>query len=249
MVEARDPSSSTLKLQFLHKAALTTDSPHPPSRISTPPLQTPASVPFKWEEEPGKPRLCPRITTAQPSKRLDLPPACRMLLFMDNDAPPNSLLDGPYNVSRPKFSSFRLFREGQDSLSLDSRAAASGSNKGGRQKARGRRFFGKLRSGGKKVVDGGSISEFFSTTSGSSNRRDSSKERMMGGDGRKMGRHESFSGVAHANNNKSSHMIWATIYQGLKQVVQWKSNRKPNQQVAALKEESSSPNSILSFHD
>ncbi|KAL0426140.1 UNVERIFIED_CONTAM: hypothetical protein Sradi_1148800 [Sesamum radiatum] len=228
MVEARTPSSSTPTLQFLHKAALTTDSPHPPSRISTPPLQTPASVPFKWEEEPGKPRLCPRIITAQPSKCLELPPACRMLLFMDNDAPPNSLLDGPYNISRPKFSSFRLFREGQDSLSLDSRAAASGSNKGGRQKARGRRFFGKLRSGGKC---------------------DSSEERMMGGDGRKMGRHESFSGVAHANNNKSSHMIWATIYQGLKQVVQWKSNRKPNQQVAALKEESSSPNFILSFHD
>ncbi|KAL0464933.1 UNVERIFIED_CONTAM: hypothetical protein Slati_0380900 [Sesamum latifolium] len=163
MVEARDPSFSILKLQFLHKAALTTHSPHPPSGISTPPpLQTPASVPFKWEEEPGKPRLCTRIITTQPSKCLELPPACRMLVFMDNDAPPTktpsptptTLLDGPYNVGRPKFSSFRLFREGHDSLSLDSRAAAFGRNKGGGPKARGR-FFGKLRSGGKKVVDGG----------------------------------------------------------------------------------------------
>ncbi|KAL2233779.1 uncharacterized protein At4g00950-like [Sesamum indicum] len=231
MVEATNLSFSTLKLQFLHTAALlTTDSPHRdrPSGISTPPLQTPASVPFKWEEEPGKPRLCTPIITNPPSKCLELPPACRMLLFMDNDAPPNktpsptTLLDGPYNVGRPKSSSFRFFREGQDSLSLDSRAAACGSNKGGGQKVRGR-FFWKLRSGGKKVVDVGGISEFFSTTSGSSNRCGSSEERR-GGVGRKMGRHESFSGVAHANN-KSSHMIWATIYQGLKQVVQWKSSR------------------------
>ncbi|KAL0428717.1 UNVERIFIED_CONTAM: hypothetical protein Sradi_0497700 [Sesamum radiatum] len=91
---------------------------------------------------------------------LGAPPACRMLLFTDDDAPPSktpsptTLLDGPYDVGRPKFSSFRLFREGKDSLSLDSRTAAFRSNKGGGQKTRGR-FFGKLRSGGKKVVDAG----------------------------------------------------------------------------------------------
>ncbi|KAK4418499.1 hypothetical protein Salat_2262700 [Sesamum alatum] len=260
MVETREASFSTLKLPILHKAAAAAatmgmDSPQRPSDsgISTPPLQTPASVPFKWEEEPGKPRLF--STTPQPqvpsntntnTKCLELPPACSRMLFIDNiDGPPTktpsptSVLDGPYKVvGRPKFSSFRFFREGHK----DSVDVLFGSNKGsgtgGKQKARGR-FFGKLRSGGKKVVD----VEVFS----------SSEERILGGVGRKMARHGSFSGVVdpHATNNKSSSRIWGTIYQGLKQVVQWKSSRKPNEEAAALKEKDrSSPNFVLlSFDD
>ncbi|TKY74081.1 hypothetical protein E2542_SST02840 [Spatholobus suberectus] len=69
---------------------------------SPPPPQTTVSVPFKWEEAPGKPRHC--HTESEPKNRvktLELPPR---LLFLetkmsnvDADGPsPTTVLDGPY---------------------------------------------------------------------------------------------------------------------------------------------------------
>ncbi|KAK6142690.1 hypothetical protein DH2020_023038 [Rehmannia glutinosa] len=116
---------STLNFPFLPLPAATMHSPEHPSGTATPPLQTLASVPFKWEEQPGKPRPCTDIIALPgPAKCLELPP-CRMLL-MDptNKMPsPTTVLDGPYAVGRPMFSSFRFFREAQcsfDSTSSDS---------------------------------------------------------------------------------------------------------------------------------
>nr|KYP48036.1 hypothetical protein KK1_030327 [Cajanus cajan] len=74
------------------------------SRPSTPPPppppETAISVPFKWEEAPGKPRHCHRESEPEKSavKTLELPPRLLFLLETKNvDGPsPTTVLDGPY---------------------------------------------------------------------------------------------------------------------------------------------------------
>ncbi|EYU38881.1 hypothetical protein MIMGU_mgv1a021126mg [Erythranthe guttata] len=102
--DEKEVSFSRLKFPLL---PLPPDTVH--SGTATPPLHTLASVPFKWEEQPGKPRPCTDIIALpEPEPALDLPP-CRMTKLPS----PTAVLDGPYNLdlARPKFSSFRFFRE------------------------------------------------------------------------------------------------------------------------------------------
>nr|XP_043624685.1 uncharacterized protein At4g00950-like [Erigeron canadensis] len=69
-----------------------------PSGMLTPPLQTSASVPFQWEEQPGKPRPCTDLiihpTITRPEKSLDLPPRLAML-ESSKSCSPTTVLDGP----------------------------------------------------------------------------------------------------------------------------------------------------------
>lgn len=78
---------------------------HSPERsgMKTPPLFTSASVPFGWEEEPGKPRPCTDIVSfSNPTpKCLELPP--RLLLDSQSNnnksmklSSPTTVLEGPY---------------------------------------------------------------------------------------------------------------------------------------------------------
>ncbi|EEF45671.1 conserved hypothetical protein [Ricinus communis] len=75
--------------------------------LLTPPIHAPASVPFKWEEAPGKPRpSCtnnksnsnnhhPKPKTAK--RCLDLPPRLLFEASKVNNIPsPTTVLDGPY---------------------------------------------------------------------------------------------------------------------------------------------------------
>ena len=72
----------------------------------TPPPQNTISVPFKWEEAPGKPRHCHTESEPEDSgnavkKTLELPPRLLFLLdtnkVSDVDGPsPITVLDGPY---------------------------------------------------------------------------------------------------------------------------------------------------------
>jgi hypothetical protein len=66
-------------------------SPERSSGTKTPPLYISASVPFGWEEEPGKPKPCTDIVTfSNPTlikKCLELPPKLQS---------PTTVLDGPY---------------------------------------------------------------------------------------------------------------------------------------------------------
>ncbi|KAL2511274.1 hypothetical protein Adt_16874 [Abeliophyllum distichum] len=102
------------------------------SGMLTPPLHTLASVPFQWEEEPGKPRPCTALITLPNPKNtetkcLELPPR----LFMESSTKntktpsPTTVLDGPY-VSKPRLSSssFRSLREA-DKGSFDSTSSRS----------------------------------------------------------------------------------------------------------------------------
>ncbi|XP_027351033.1 uncharacterized protein At4g00950-like [Abrus precatorius] len=67
----------------------------------TPPLHTSASVPFRWEQEPGKPRPCSALVTFSNTKCLELPP--RLLI-----PSPTTVLQGPYVTSnRFRSPSFR----------------------------------------------------------------------------------------------------------------------------------------------
>ncbi|XP_061962026.1 uncharacterized protein At4g00950-like [Populus nigra] len=82
------------------------------SGTRTPPLHTSASVPFRWEEEPGKPReYCTPLISRPidfPQKCLELPPR----LLIETLPSPTTVLEGPYTGRSSRFqsSSFRITR-------------------------------------------------------------------------------------------------------------------------------------------
>ena len=136
--EAESEPNSTPKLPLFSIAAMKDSEP---SGTQTPPLQTIASVPFRWEEEPGKPRPCTALVALSKSSSarcLDPPPR---LFFSDVKMPsPTTVLEGPY-APRSVFqsSSFRVIR--------DRRHSFGGGGGGGGSPQRGqvlgrRRFFG-----------------------------------------------------------------------------------------------------------
>ncbi|KAH7863807.1 hypothetical protein Vadar_022227 [Vaccinium darrowii] len=93
------------------------------SGMLTPPLHTSASVPFRWEEEPGKPRPCTALTTTTSNNNssiseggLELPPRLKLLVTaapssndqkMTKMSSPTTVLDGPYH-NLPLFQSSSL---------------------------------------------------------------------------------------------------------------------------------------------
>lgn len=85
------------RLQFLKPP--TKHSPEKPGMV-TPPLHTSATIPFVWEEKPGKPRPCTSLVSFSNSttdKSLELPP--RMLFDHANITKlpsPTTVLNGPY---------------------------------------------------------------------------------------------------------------------------------------------------------
>jgi hypothetical protein len=120
--------------------------PPKPKGILTPPPQVTASVPFQWEEAPGKPRPC---STAEPkpkhrsARSLELPP--RLLLLSEskitNIPSPTTVLDGPY-VGRSI--SYRFSLRSPDSL---------GGKRLVKEKGRSTRW-GSFRKNIKEVVEG-----------------------------------------------------------------------------------------------
>ncbi|TKY55975.1 hypothetical protein E2542_SST20402 [Spatholobus suberectus] len=69
-----------------------------PPEMPTPPPRAAVSVPFEWEEAPGKPRSC--HTRSEPkgsgevARTLELPP--RLVLLEAKVSSPTTVLDGPY---------------------------------------------------------------------------------------------------------------------------------------------------------
>lgn len=140
--EAESEPSSTPKLPLFSIAAAMQDPE--PSGTQTPPLQTIASVPFRWEEEPGKPRPCTALvalTKSSSARGLEPPPR---LFFSDVKLPkmssPTTVLEGPYAaVPRAVFqsSSFRVTRDRRHSFGGSPERGQLGAMVLGR-----RRFFG-----------------------------------------------------------------------------------------------------------
>lgn len=88
--------------------------PQEPPGALTPPLRTTASIPFQWEEAPGKPRHCNTESKPQTSRTLELPP--RLLTESkvayntntnknNNLCSPTTVLDGP-EIGRSLFVSY-----------------------------------------------------------------------------------------------------------------------------------------------
>ncbi|BAT78848.1 uncharacterized protein HKW66_Vig0104790 [Vigna angularis] len=90
-----EPTYTPTKLPLLiSRPNMAADTPPPLS-----PPQNMISVPFKWEEAPGKPRYS--HTDSEPDnsvkKTLELPPRLLFLLDTNVDGPsPTTVLDGPY---------------------------------------------------------------------------------------------------------------------------------------------------------
>ncbi|KAI7747653.1 hypothetical protein M8C21_017522 [Ambrosia artemisiifolia] len=186
-----------------------------PSGTLTPPLQTTtASVPFQWEEQPGKPRPCTDIiiSTTHINKCLELPPR------LAKTSSPTTVLEGKSVFSS---SSFRFAKErrrrGQLQGSFDSNCSGGWSSSPNEDKdggqvddkndhnvGRGNRQFGSFRllSGGRKHKGSVVISSLASMDAGFS-------------DENKMRRNSSLSKVTRSH-------FWATVYKGFKQVVPWR---------------------------
>nr|GMC96428.1 DUF688 domain-containing protein [Ipomoea batatas] len=97
--------------------------PRVPLAALTPPLHAPVSIPFLWEEAPGKPRTSveasppPRRNSKTVCRSLDLPP--RLLNNesgkMTTTPSPTTVLDWP-DVGRSSLSSFSSFRSLEEGL-------------------------------------------------------------------------------------------------------------------------------------
>ncbi|GKU87917.1 hypothetical protein SLEP1_g2244 [Rubroshorea leprosula] len=88
------------------------------SGASTPPS---ASVPFHWEEEPGKPKPCTALSTFTipddfAKKCLELPP--RLLVDAKQYSSPTTVLEGPYIGWSSRFQSFRIAKNSSPSTQL-----------------------------------------------------------------------------------------------------------------------------------
>ncbi|KAK1560937.1 hypothetical protein Q3G72_032533 [Acer saccharum] len=244
--EAELEQSSTLKLPLFSMTS-TMESPERPGML-TPPLHTSVSVPFRWEEEPGKPKPCTALITYSDPKSnsdfahkcLELPPR---LLSMDANSSsklssPTTVLEGPYYVGRPRFqgSSFRMsgecygsFRKSlsperdhhEDQLGalMLKRSSLGHKERGG--------VFGSLRrrgvlnlKGNKREVGGGSYVFPSYVDRDSEFSRESEEGNCSTSE--QIKRAGSFSTLPVSVSK--SH-FWATIYGGLKQVVPWKNKK------------------------
>ncbi|XP_057498022.1 uncharacterized protein At4g00950-like [Actinidia eriantha] len=224
--EEEPEPSSTPKLPLLSLPPI--KSPEPSGTL-TPPLYTSASVPFRWEEEPGKPRpstallLLPTTTT----KGLELPPRLQSMDSKMTKIPsPTTVLEGP---DMPLFqsSSFRFTRERQGSF-----GSSCGSPEGGQfgspvvlsktlgSKGKGR-LFGSwrrkptLKRGKKDVVVGGS--SVFSSSLDLVDFGDDESGSAKGKNMARVSRNGSFSSLSQVRPH-----FWETIYEGFKQVLPWK---------------------------
>ncbi|KAK6918155.1 hypothetical protein RJ641_016577 [Dillenia turbinata] len=167
-----------------------------PSGMRTPPLgHTTLSVPFRWEEEPGKPLPCTALTVSKPLV-LDLPPSRLNATpgAITKSPSPTTVLEGPYRSS-----SFRI---------LTKEKLGSFRKAGGNLVVVGKKgYFGNWGSSSKRSLKGSLV---FSSSSSSCEESGEDSRRFLR--------------VASSRSSSSSH-FWATILESIKEVVPWRSKR------------------------
>ncbi|CAJ1950437.1 unnamed protein product [Sphenostylis stenocarpa] len=203
---------------------------HSPERsgMKTPPLFTSASVPFGWEEEPGKPRPCTALVSfSNPTpKCLELPP--RLLadsqLNSNNNklSSPTTVLEGPYPYVATSSCHSLSFRISEDCYgSFGAERGQLGTmvlNQGVGIKEKQKGWFGSWREKTLKREASGGSHVFPSSVDkdpdnvGTIEGTTHKKVRNM----RKRNRSGSFTNPFYT---KSS--VWTTMYEGLKRVVPW----------------------------
>ncbi|EXC21430.1 hypothetical protein L484_011872 [Morus notabilis] len=188
----------------------------------SPPLRTSASVPFLWEEAPGKPRRCTTYATEPAeeitTKSLGLPPRLLAEVKFTNMPSPTTVLDGP-DVGR--------------SLSFSFRSPESLSRKVARSERNG--YFGSARWGSFRKSKGVLGASFdFSSSRVDDGGGEVNGVVFGGGDGdhgkvklARVRRRSSFLSLSHTKS--SSHLL-VGIYESFKQVVPWSWRRKQEKQ-------------------
>ncbi|KAK8484404.1 hypothetical protein V6N13_046771 [Hibiscus sabdariffa] len=174
-----------------------------PSWMATPPIHTSVSIPFKWEEAPGKPRPCGAASQSKPHsvRCLELPPRLLAEAKVSNMPSPTTTLDGPDAAGR-LVSRTLSFRKGSpdDDRRVSKEKAAFGSSRWGSFRKHGRRVVqGSFDSSSTPVVDGGDT--------GGGAQVKITRVRRKG----------SLSSLSEAR----SHVL-ASIYESFKQVVLWR---------------------------
>ncbi|KAF8412103.1 hypothetical protein HHK36_000058 [Tetracentron sinense] len=202
--------------------SLPSKSPEPTGML-TPPLRTPASVPFQWEEAPGKPRACTntlsRPSSARSRRCLELPP--RLLLTevkVTNMPSPTTVLDGPYVGRSVSYSSFS--RERQRSFSSPERGQLGAVI----CSKRDRGYFGSWRKTGlkvnKEVGEGSFVFPYSGSGVGGAVDGENGDEITAKVKITRIRRSGSFLRLSHTRSH-----LWASIYESFKQVVPWRSRK------------------------
>ncbi|KAK8711361.1 hypothetical protein V6N13_146645 [Hibiscus sabdariffa] len=221
--EAEEESSYILKLPLLSVSHAQMHSPERSGTLTPPFYVSAASVPFRWEEEPGKPKPCTTLATfsSTPSesgrKCLELPPRLLLDTKVTKLSSPTTVLEGPY-MGRARFqsSSFRMGSECYGSF----RSAGSASpemvqpgtmvlsKRGYKEKG----FLGSwrrtMKARPRREVTGNSYVFAASGDGGSECNRHRQGE-------------DSFPSFSHSKSH-----FWESVYEGLMQVVPWSKREK-----------------------
>ncbi|XP_016446942.2 uncharacterized protein At4g00950-like [Nicotiana tabacum] len=192
------------------------------------PLHTLASIPFKWEEEPGKPRPCTDLIPLPNSICLEPPPRLYNMEFSKTSSSPTTVFDGPYITNKPRFSSFRLLRRDRRHRRQGSFDSTTSSETGqlsttlvlGNKKSESKSWWRRptthhVKHNGCEINSGFVFPSSIDYSTDCVEECSSSSIKME-----TFRRSGSFSGHSQAKTH-----IWAAIYEGFKQVIPWK-NRK-----------------------
>ncbi|GAV68227.1 DUF688 domain-containing protein [Cephalotus follicularis] len=246
---SEDLSSTTkLPLPLFITSHAQTQSPERSGMI-TPPLHTSVSVPFRWEQEPGKPKPCTALTTfTKPNndgfaqKLLELPPRLLLDTKPTKLPSPTTVLEGPY-ITKSVFqsSSFRISGECYGSFrsrcspERGYRGAMLLTNRGDKEKGlfgswRRKALKGKREAGGGSYVFPSSVdretdgcSREMDNSSGTGSNSSSSTNVKV----TRINRAGSFPNLSHTTSH-----FWVSIYEGLKQVaVPWKSRKLKKEKI------------------
>ncbi|GMI66764.1 maternal effect embryo arrest 47 [Hibiscus trionum] len=233
--EAEEESSYMPKLRLLSVSHAQMQSPERPGTLTPPFYVSAASVPFRWEEEPGKPKPCTTLATfySAPNeaaqKCLELPPRLLLDAKVTKLPSPTTVLEGPY-MGRARFqsSSFRMGSEcygsfrstASDSPEMLQLGTMVLSKRGYKEKG----FLGSWRRRALKARPRTEVSgnSYVFASSGDEDREgeeDSSCSNSV-----KISRITRIGSFPTLSHSKSH--FWGSIYDGLMQVVPWSKRGK-----------------------
>ncbi|XP_008806386.1 uncharacterized protein At4g00950 [Phoenix dactylifera] len=228
-----DPSSTPPKLSLY---SLPSQRPEP-AGMATPPLRVPVSVPFAWEEAPGKPRKERGPCDPRPSPRprwhrgLDLPP--RMVAGEMRSSTMSSIpvLDGPYVLGRA--TSCYSFSLGDENPVKSKESGVWFWRRGRERKVRRYRNW-EMNFRGLRGFISPSLSSSSQSSAGSSGgdgigneeEEEEEEEEAEAKHDKKVRitRFRRTKSLASASSHATSH-LWAGIYGSLKQFVPWRKER------------------------
>ncbi|XP_010924908.1 uncharacterized protein At4g00950 [Elaeis guineensis] len=228
-----DPSSTPPKLSLYSLPSQR----RRPAGMATPPLRVPVSVPFSWEEAPGKPRKEPGLRDSRPSpshgwhRGLDLPPRMVVEEMRSNNLSSIAAVhDGPYSLGRAATCS--SFSFGENPVKSKERGVWFWRRGRGRKVRRDRNWEMSFR-GLKGFIISPSLSSSSQSSAGSSvgdgvgnEEEEEEEEEEEAKHDRKVRitRFRRTKSLASVSSHATSH-LWAGIYGSLKQFVPWRKER------------------------